>query len=86
MKKILVHEFHLSDNDDPEIYAAGPIYDWQQTEAGQWVMSHSQPEPHWNMDIDHNIYGYRVRIIANLSEEDITFFQLKYGYPSHRCI
>lgn len=83
MPKVLVHEFRMSDNEDPEIYAAGPIYDWQRTEAGQWIMIHSRPEPHWTVDIDHNTYGYRVRIVANLTEEDQTFYQLKYGNPGH---
>lgn len=83
MPKVLVHEFRMADNEDPEIYAAGPIYDWQHTEIGQWVMANSWPEPHWTVDLDHNVYGFRVRIIANLSEENRTFFQLKYGNQRH---
>ena len=83
MNKIVVHEFTMSDNEDPEIYAAGPIYEWQKSSVGQWIMEHSQPEPHWTVGLDHNIYGYRVRIIANLSDEDRTFFHLKYGNQRH---
>ena len=79
MGKILVHEFNLGDSEDPEIYAAGPIYEWEQTEAGRWVMEHSNPEPHWTIGFNHDIYGYRVRIVANLADEDQTFFHLKYG-------
>lgn len=79
MGRTLVHEFNMSDVEDPEIYAAGPIYSWQQTDAGQWVMKHSNPEPEWNIGFSHDTYGYQVRIIASLTEEEQTFFHLKYG-------
>lgn len=79
MGKVLVHKFLMGDNDDPEIYAAVPILDWQRTEFGQWVMEHSNPEPFWTLGFSHQHYGYQVNIIANLSDEDQTFFQLKYG-------
>ena len=79
MKRVIVHTFRLSDVDDPAIYAAEPIYQWQQTDAGQWVMAHSVPEPEWTLGPDHTTYGYRVHITANLSEEDTTYFLLKYN-------
>lgn len=79
MKKIVVYSFRMSDVDDPAIYAAEPIYKWQQTESGRWVMEHSVPEPEWTIGVDVNNYGYRVHITANLSEEDTTFFLLKYN-------
>ena len=69
----------MSDVEDPEIYAAEPIWQWQQTDAGQWVMQHSQPEPHWLVGFSHLNYGYKVQIVANLSDQDVTFFQLKYA-------
>lgn len=80
MPKVLVHEFLMGDNEDPEIYAAEPIYNWQQSDSGRWVMEHSCPEPSWTVSLDHNIYGYKVRIVANLTDEQRTFFQLKYGH------
>lgn len=76
--KICVHSFRLSDSDDPEIYAAEPIYNWQQSEQGQWVMSHSTTKPFFNIDVDHTIYGYRCRIFADLNDKDLTFFKLKW--------
>lgn len=75
--RINVHEFNLGDVEDPEIYAAQPIYEWQETEQGMWVMAHSVPEPSWH--IGFNLHGYQVMIVANLQEQDATFFQLKYG-------
>ncbi len=82
MVKVVVHKFRLSDVEDPEIYAAQPIYEWQQTDAGRWVMEHSSPEPFWTIGFDHSIYGYRVSIVAQLSDIDNTYYQLKYG---HQC-
>ena len=79
MNKLVVHEFFMSDVEDPEIYAAQPIWEWQQTEAGQWTMLHSRPEPHWLVSLSHERYGYVVRIVANLTEQNTTFFQLKYA-------
>lgn len=79
MMKITVHEFNMGDVEDLEIYVAAPIYDWQQTEAGKWVMAHSKPEPEWVTSFDVHQYGYRVAIRATLSEEDVTFFKLKWG-------
>lgn len=83
MVKVVVHKFRLSDVEDPEIYAAGPIYDWQKTDVGRWVMDHSNPEPFWNMTVDHAAYGYQVHIVAQLSDVDYTYYQLKYANTGH---
>ena len=32
---LVVHEFTLGDVDDPEIYAAVPLYEWQLSDAGK---------------------------------------------------
>ena len=36
-----VESLRMSDVDDPELYAAFPISEWQKTEKGAWVMKHS---------------------------------------------
>ena len=76
---LTVHEFSLGDVDDPEIYAAEPIYKWQQTEAGKFVMEHAVEEPFWGRSVDHINWGYRYRIRAKLTDQDATYFLLKYG-------
>jgi hypothetical protein len=82
-KKVIVHKFKLADVEDPEIYAAQPIYNWQQTEQGRWIMEHSDPAPVWHLYTDHATYGYQVSIVAQLNEVDNTYYQLKYGHTSH---
>lgn len=75
---VVVHEFMLSDVDDPEIFVAGPIWDWQQSPAGAWVMEHAAEKPYWHKQVDTNTYGYRCSIVARLSEANEIFFKLKY--------
>ena len=75
---IVVHTFRLGDVEDPEIYAAEPIWEWQQTPAGQWVMKHAVNQPWWTKRIDYRSYGYEFNIVARLSEADQIFFKLKY--------
>jgi hypothetical protein len=76
---VCVHEFRLSDVDDPEIYLAEPVSIWQKSEAGQWVMEHAAEQPYWIKTIDSTSYMYQIRIMARLSEQNQTFFQLKWG-------
>ncbi len=75
---VLVHTFRLGDVEDPAIYAAGPIYEWQKTDAGRWVMDHSVKEPYWTKRVDYNSYGYECNIFARLRESDAVFFNLKF--------
>jgi hypothetical protein len=75
----LVHKFSVSDVEDPELYAAEPIYNWQQTEQGKWVMQHAIEPPVWKKHIDYMSYGYQYAIVAKLKGPDYTFFTLKWG-------
>ena len=77
MPVVKVHEFTMGDVDDPDLYVAEPILRWQQTEVGKWVMAHSS-DTVFQRVIDHQIWGYRYKILANLSESDVTFFTLKW--------
>ncbi len=78
MINCIVHKFSLSDVDDPEIYAAEPIYQFQQTEKGKWVMANAIEDPYWCKSIDHHTYGYTYVIRAKFTDKDYTFYKLKY--------
>ena len=41
----IVHEFSLSDVDDPDLLAAEPIWNWQQSDSGKWVMENAYDKP-----------------------------------------
>lgn len=77
--KVKVHEFVMSDIDDFEIYVADPLYKWEKSEQGQWVMSNATETPYYTSGFDHRTYGMRVVIMADLSEENVTYFNLKWG-------
>jgi hypothetical protein len=75
---ICVHEFTMGDVEDPDLYAAQPISEWQGSEAGKFVMEHAVEKPYWSRQVDHSSYGHRYRIMARLSEPNQTFFRLKF--------
>ena len=75
---IVVHEFAMGDVEDPDLYAAQPLSDWQDSEAGKFVMAHAVEPPYWTRTIDQLSYGYRYAIVARMCESNQTFFKLKF--------
>ena len=75
---IVVHEFSMGDVEDPDLYAAQPISEWQDSEAGRFVMEHAVEKPYWTRSVDQLSYGYRYAIVARMREPDQTFFRLKF--------
>lgn len=76
--KIIAHRFNISDCEDPDLYAAEPIYKWQQSEQGQYIMSKALEIPQWTRNTCFDVYGYEYLIVANLYEEDVTYFTLRW--------
>lgn len=77
--QLVVHRFQLSDADDPDLYAAVPLLEWQNTEKGKWIMEHAAETPVWHRYLDHVSFGYAYAIEAKLWDKDYTFYQLKWG-------
>lgn len=84
--KVVVHTFLLGDVEDPELYAAEPILNWQQTPAGKFVMEHAVETPVFKSQLDYQNYGYKYAIIAILEEKKLTEYYLKFGKPSHLIV
>lgn len=77
---VVVHRFKVGEVDDPDLYAAQPIYDWEQSEIGKWVKSHAAETPIWHRQKhDFLLWGYEYIITAKLIGKDFTFWMLKYG-------
>lgn len=76
--EVIVKQIRMSDCEDPDLFVSQPIYEWQQTEAGKYVMKHSKPEPMWLRSFDTNTYGYLYSIKAYLTPEQLTFYKLKF--------
>ena len=75
---MVVHRFRMGDVEDPVLYAALPIHEWQQTEAGKFVMECALESPWWVRHMDPYDYGYQFAIVARMKESDQTFYTLKY--------
>lgn len=76
---ITVHEFQMSDVDDPDLYAAEPLMAWEKSEKGQWVMKNAVDTPTWHRMADPMTYGYRYIIRAKLMGPSLTEWLLRYG-------
>ena len=73
-----VHYFSVGDAEDPDIYAAQPLWEFQQSEKGKWIMANSIETPTWHRHVDHTLFGYSYYVTAKLSKEKYTFFKLKF--------
>lgn len=77
--KVCLHSFTMGDVEDPYLYAGFPLHEWQQTDHGKWCMEHAIEPPTFYCHADQDCYGYRVDVIGELSDQDLTFFNLKWG-------
>ena len=75
-RDVCVHEITMGDVEDPELWVASPIWDWQQTPAGKFIMEHAVEKPYWIRAFDSYSYGHVYRIMARLSEQNETFWRL----------
>ena len=76
---VIVHRFSVADCEDPQLFAAEPIWKWQESEMGQWVMENALEKPIWSRHIDYNSYGYQYIIQARLKEADYLVWALQWG-------
>lgn len=79
IREVTVHEFFMGDVDDPEIYAAHPMYEWTQSEKGQWVMKNAYEVPVYHHQQDFASMGYKYVIRAKFMGPALTEWFLRYG-------
>lgn len=77
-RDVCVHEISMGDIEDPDLLVADPIYKWQQTDAGKYIMENALESPYWIRHLDYDSFGYRYRIMARLSSQNETYFRLKF--------
>ena len=77
--RITVHKIAMGDVEDPEVYAAVPIMDWEKSEKGLWLKEHSKQQMEYIVRPNPETYGWMVLIFAWLEEQDITYYRLKWG-------
>jgi hypothetical protein len=79
MMEVVVHKFHMSDVEDPDLWAAESLCNWEKSEAGEFVMKNAEEVPVWHRTVNVECYGYEYIIRAKLSPKNYTFWKLKYG-------
>ena len=77
MIKVEFHSFTMGDVDDIDIYVAQPIYEWQQTTKGKWVMEHAQDLKYYT-HADPNSFGHRITVQGQLNEIHATEYFLRW--------
>lgn len=75
--RVVFHAFVMRYEDDPEIFVAQPIYEWQQTPQGKWVMQHAQNVT-WTKQLDVASMGHKVLIYGDLEPRLATEYFLRY--------
>ena len=77
--RVTVHRIRMGDVEDPDLMVAQPIYEWQQTEMGKFIMEKALDAPMWHRQVDPVTWGHQYAITAYLKDTDFTFWQLKWG-------
>lgn len=84
-QKVILHRFSVGDVEEPYLYAAPKISEWQLTEQGRWCMENCEGEMVMHTRPDDVMWGYEVVIQGELSDKNLTYFKLKWGdVSSHR--
>ena len=68
----------MGDVDDVEIYAAQPIYEWLQTDAGKWVNERCE-DLSWHTIANPDTYGYTIMLRGSITDRDATEYYLRFG-------
>lgn len=79
IRDVIVHSISINDAEDPDLVVADPLWQWQQSEVGQWIMNMAVEKPYWVRQIDMNSYGYLYLVVARLKERDEMFWKLKWA-------
>jgi len=79
IREVTVHEFTMGDVEDPDLYAAQPLYEWTQSERGRWVMENACEVPVYHHITDFASMGYKYIIRAKFMGSTLTEYLLKYG-------
>lgn len=79
MKKIVFHSFGIGDPEDPEIYAAQPLYEFMQTEKGQWIKNNCD-DPQYIIRSDKLTWGQRVIVYGEVEDILATEYCLRWAH------
>jgi hypothetical protein len=75
MIQVTVHKFNMGDVEDPDLWAAQHLVEFETTEKGKWVMNNTF-EPTWNRNVHQ--FGWQYTITTTMTEHQHTYYKLKY--------
>lgn len=78
-REMVIHEFSMGDVDDPDLYAAQPLHEWEKSDFGQWCMKNAADTPTWHRMADPMTYGYKYQIRAKFMGPALTEMLLRHG-------
>lgn len=78
-REMVVHSFTMGDVEDPDLYAAQPLIEWEESDFGQWVMKNAADTPTWHRVADPVTYGYKYQIRAKFMGPALTELLLRKG-------
>jgi hypothetical protein len=76
--EIVAHVFSLEGGTDIEVYMAEPIWNWQQSEAGKFIMENSVEQPAVKTQADFGTYSVKCAILAKLEKKKLVEYYLKF--------
>lgn len=74
--ELVVHTFNMGDVEDPDLWAANSLLEFENSEKGRWIIKNSNPVASW-----HRIscdYGWQYQIRAYLTEKQLVIYRLKF--------
>ena len=78
LHKVVVHKFFVHATEDPVLHAGEPLWEWEQSEAGKFVMKNAHEKPIWHKQINSSHFGYDFCIVAILEKKKLAEFYLKF--------
>lgn len=76
--KVMLHSFNMGDVEDVSLYAAQPIWEWQQTDLGRWATENCE-NLQWQTQPDVSTFGHRVDITGTINDpRKVTEYLLKW--------
>jgi len=85
MTKRLLLETGIGDVSDPDVYASGVVWSWENSDAGQWAKKHAKQGKIWYTNefdpegAEAYSVVFRIRVYCEMSDKDYTYYSLKFG-------
>ena len=80
--KVVVHRIRMGDVEDPDLYVAQPMWEWQNSEQGKFIMENSVETPSWHRYNSMFEFGWTYAIVAELDSKKLTEFYLRWDNPN----